>query len=119
MSIAGRSRFTLIVGCTAFALLASTVHTQNGVQGRGQNPAPAVGAVPARPMPNAGILDPVRFYLPDPNPTVVKGFGPLPDGRMWGSTPGVAVDRDGNVYGAEEPISRPAAGGGLTKYVKR
>jgi hypothetical protein len=31
----------------------------------------------------------------------------------------VAVDRDGNVYAAEGPASRPFAGGGLTKYVKR
>ncbi len=31
---------------------------------------------------------------------------------------GVAVDPDGNVYAAEGPISRPAAGGGLTKYAK-
>lgn len=32
---------------------------------------------------------------------------------------GVAVDRDGNVYVAEGPGSRPAAGGGVTKYVRR
>ena len=32
---------------------------------------------------------------------------------------GVAVDQDGNVYAAEGPISRPAAGGGLTKYAKK
>jgi len=32
---------------------------------------------------------------------------------------GVAVDPDGNVYGAEGPISRQAAGGGLTKYAKQ
>ena len=31
---------------------------------------------------------------------------------------GVAVDREGNVYAAEGPISRPDAGGGLTKYLK-
>ena len=31
---------------------------------------------------------------------------------------GVAVDADGNVYAAEGPISRPTAGGGLTKYVR-
>ena len=31
---------------------------------------------------------------------------------------GIAVDGDGNVYAAEGPISRPAAGGGLTKYTK-
>ena len=36
-----------------------------------------------------------------------------------GAGEGIAVDRDGNVYGAEGPISRPFAGGGLTKYVKR
>jgi len=32
---------------------------------------------------------------------------------------GVAVDPEGNVYAAEGPISRPTAGGGLTKYAKR
>jgi len=32
---------------------------------------------------------------------------------------GVAVDFDGNVYAAEGPISRPTAGSGLTKYLKR
>jgi DNA-binding beta-propeller fold protein YncE len=32
---------------------------------------------------------------------------------------GVAADPDGNVYAAEGPGSRPAAGGGLTKYIKR
>jgi DNA-binding beta-propeller fold protein YncE len=32
---------------------------------------------------------------------------------------GVAVDADGNVYAAEGPASRPVAGSGLTKYVRR
>ena len=32
---------------------------------------------------------------------------------------GVAVDPEGNVYAAEGPSSRPFAGGGLTKYIKR
>ena len=32
---------------------------------------------------------------------------------------GVAVDRDGNVYGAEGPISRKVAEGGLTTYLKK
>lgn len=32
---------------------------------------------------------------------------------------GVAVDPEGNVYAAEGPNSRQAAGGGLTKYVKK
>jgi DNA-binding beta-propeller fold protein YncE len=42
------------------------------------------------------------------------------DGRPYGAAgEGVAVDRDGNVYAAEGPTSRPIAGGGLTKYAKR
>lgn len=32
---------------------------------------------------------------------------------------GVAVDADGNIYAAEGPGSRPAAGGGITKYLAR
>ena len=32
---------------------------------------------------------------------------------------GVAVDGDGNVYAAEGPGSRPTAGGGISKYVRR
>lgn len=40
--------------------------------------------------------------------------------NAWGAMgEGVAVDADGNVWGAEGPISRPAAGGGLTKFSKR
>jgi hypothetical protein len=41
-----------------------------------------------------------------PNPSGVAGEG-------------ITVDRDGNVYAAEGPISRQLAGGGLTKYVKK
>jgi sugar lactone lactonase YvrE len=32
---------------------------------------------------------------------------------------GVAVDAEGNIYAAEGPGSRPAAGGGITKYVAK
>ena len=40
--------------------------------------------------------------------------------RPWNTAgEGVAVDRDGNVYGAEGPGSRPAVDGGLTKYVRQ
>ena len=40
--------------------------------------------------------------------------------RPWNTAgEGVAVDADGNVYGAEGPGSRPAVDGGLTKYVRR
>ena len=44
---------------------------------------------------------------------------PHPNGKFEGGAgEGIAVDRDGNVYAAEGPISRPFSGGGLTKYIK-
>jgi len=44
------------------------------------------------------VLDPARNPLPNPNPTIVKNWGELPDGRMWGSTAGVDIGPDGNVW---------------------
>ena len=54
----------------------------------------------------------------------VTGFIPphVPaDGRVLQGLAGegIAVDEDGNVFVAEGPASRPAAGGGLTKYVRQ
>jgi sugar lactone lactonase YvrE len=50
---------------------------------------------------------------------VLQFIPPHETGQPHGAAgEGVAVDRDGNVYGAEGPISRKAAGGGLTKYTK-
>ena len=61
-------------------------------------------------------------------------IGPAGEDRLTGFVPphpdgtrvlqgvageGVAVDADGNVFAAEGPGSRPAAGSGLTKYVAR
>ncbi len=50
----------------------------------------------------------------------VTGFIPgHPTQDYWGAAgEGVAVDPEGNVYAAEGPGSRTAAGGGLTKYVR-
>ena len=46
---------------------------------------------------------------------VLQFIPPHDTGQPHGAAgEGVAVDRDGNVYGAEGPISRKAAGGGLT-----
>jgi len=51
---------------------------------------------------------------------VLSFIPPHQNDRVEGAAgEGVAVDPDGNVYAAEGPISRPVAGGGLTKYVKR
>jgi hypothetical protein len=54
--------------------------------------------------------DKVTAFIP-PHPVDDRPFGAAGEG--------VAVDRDGNVYAAEGPISRPIAGGGLTKYARR
>ena len=43
---------------------------------------------------------------------------PVEDRPHGAAGEGVAVDGEGNVYAAEGPISRPFAGGGLTKYVR-
>ena len=37
------------------------------------------------------IADPASKTLPNPNPKVIKNFGMLPDGRMWGNTAGVDI----------------------------
>ena len=61
--------------------------------------APAqAGAAPARPRgatapPEQASVKPVNF-LPNPYETV-RNFGPLPNGRKWGSVSAVDVDPDG------------------------
>ena len=54
------------------------------------------------------------------NEDEVTAFIPPHDtGDAYGAAgEGVAVDANGNVYGAEGPNSRAAAGGGLTKYLR-
>ena len=68
--------------------------------------------------PNADIVDPAKNPLPNPNPTVVKGFGVLPDGRMWGSTAGVAIGPDGNVWAYDRCGSNTCADSNLTPIFK-
>jgi hypothetical protein len=54
--------------------------------------------------------DKVTAFIP-PHPVVDRPYGAAGEG--------IAVDRDGNVYAAEGPMSRPIAGSGLTKYSRR
>jgi len=44
------------------------------------------------------LIDPASRNLSNPNPTVIKQWAPLPDGREWGSTAGVDIDPDGHVW---------------------
>lgn len=74
MSVSHRVRLALVVGAAALALTGIRTYTQGEV------------------------TDPAAKPLPNPNPTVVKGWGALPDGRTWGSTAGVDIGPDGNVW---------------------
>lgn len=74
MTVSGRLRVSLLAGMTALALSGGRAYTQ------------------------ADVVDPARNPLPNPNPTVIKTFGMLPDGRTWGSTAGVDVGPDGHIW---------------------
>ncbi len=39
-----------------------------------------------------------RLLLPNPNPEVILGWADLPDGRTWGSTAGIDIGPDGNIW---------------------
>ncbi len=51
--------------------------------------------------------DLVERPLPNPNPTVVLDWAPLPEGRVWGSTAGIDIGPDGHVWAYDR------CGGGL------
>src|SRR5512139_2402910 len=74
MLISAHRRAQVFAGAAALALLGTTAFTQ--------------GPVP----------DPAAKPLPNPYPVVTKNWGELPDGRVWGSTAGVDIGPDGNVW---------------------
>jgi len=52
--------------------------------------------------------------LVNPNPTVIGSWATLPDGREWGSTAGIDIDRTaGHVWAYERCGSRTAGGPGI------
>ncbi len=84
----------------------------------------AVGACGGDAQPEAGtdstpsvdpaeVTDPVLGgNLPNPTSEVIKGWGPLPDGRSWGSTAGVDIDPiDGHVWAYDRCGAYALAGG--------
>jgi len=74
MSWSARSKGTFVFGLAAVALSGTLVLTQGEV------------------------VDPASKPLPNPNPTVIKNWGALPDNRVWGSTAGVDIGPDGHVW---------------------
>jgi DNA-binding beta-propeller fold protein YncE len=64
------------------------------------------------------VPDPASQSLPNPNPTVVKNFGMLPDGRVWGSTAGVEIGRDGHIWAYDRCGANSCAGSKVDPIVK-
>ena len=64
------------------------------------------------------VLDPASRSLPNPNPTVIKNFGTLPDGRVWGSTAGVEIGRDGHIWAYDRCGANSCAGSTVDPIVK-
>jgi len=63
------------------------------------------------------VVDPASKALPNPNPTVIKDWGKLPDGRKWGSTAGVDIGPDGQVWAYDRCGAYALAGGCDTSNV--
>ncbi len=96
--------------------VASRVLIAGGVivlAGCGDSQSEAASQAEVRPPPApASVTDPASMGLPNPNPTVVKEWGPLPDGRTWGSTAGVDIDpHDGHVWAYDRCGGVGLAGG--------
>jgi sugar lactone lactonase YvrE len=64
------------------------------------------------------VPDPAAGSLPNPNPTVVKNFGTLPDSRVWGSTAGVDIARDGHIWAYDRCGANSCAGSNVDPIVK-
>ena len=113
MSLSDRSKATTLLGI-ALALLVGCGAPADD-QASASEGAPAGTDAPAFDLPPAGttgtpaddVTDPALNNLPNPNPIVITNWGPLPDGRVWGSTAGADIGPDGNVWAYDR------CGGGL------
>ena len=69
--------------------------------GRGGAPAPEgdmAASMETAAVDTGPTSDLVERRLPNPNPTVILDWAPLPDGREWGSTAGIDIGPDGHVW---------------------
>ena len=74
----------------------------------GPTPAGDTGASVQRDAGEMALTsDLVERPLPNPNPTVIRNWAPLPDGREWGTTAGIDIGPDGHVWAYDR------CGGGL------
>jgi sugar lactone lactonase YvrE len=94
MSVSDRSRAALAATVTVITLSGSALFTQTEV------------------------VDPARNPLPNPNPVVMKNWGPLPDGRVWGSTAGVDIGPDGHVWAYDRCGANTCVGSTVNPILK-
>ena len=101
----------IAVALAAFA--ASASHAQ-------QAAAPQQPQQPPKfPSLNMDVVDPASKPLPNPNPKVIKNWGELPNGRVWGSTAGVDIDPiDGNVWAYDRCGANTCEGSTVDPVVK-
>jgi DNA-binding beta-propeller fold protein YncE len=64
------------------------------------------------------IVDPASKTLPNPNPKVIKNFGALPDGRVWGNTAGVDIGPDGQLWAYDRCGTNSCAGSNVDPILK-
>lgn len=64
------------------------------------------------------VVDPALSDLPNPNPTVVKNWAALPDGRTWGSTAGVDIGPDGHVWAYDRCGANSCDGSNVAPILK-
>ena len=98
-----RSRILL----PAFGVCAALLLTACSSAGTGAN------ASSTPPAASAGVGNTITGQgLPNPNPTVTRNWGQLPEGRKWGTTAGIDIDpKDGQIW-AYERCGAGTAGGG-------
>ena len=64
------------------------------------------------------VTDPANKSLPNPTPRVIKNFGTLPDGRTWGSTAGVDIGPDGQLWAYDRCGANSCAGSNVDPILK-
>ena len=105
MSLSNRLRFASLVGIAVVVMSPGWLRAQSGA------------SFPQFFIPV--VFDPAASPLPNPTPTIIKEWGPLPDGRRWGSTAGVDIGPDGHVWAYDRcgDPGRPVPGGVLASPV--